>query len=332
MSTDSDSFVLGGATDSPTEINKCLVTSTPAPNVIPKFDYQGRLHSTTPEDEWDGSNRVATTQYVDTMITNNMPEIPTNVSELNNDVGYLTSYTETDPTVPSWAKAAQKPSYTAAEVGAPTVAEMNTAIGSAIGNINSFDMAVVQELPSQDISTHTIYLVPKTGETNDVYDEYVYINSNWEMVGNTQIDLSNYATKSEIPSVPVQDVQINGSSVLNNGIADISVATNSSFGVVKVGPGFGLSQGALTISGASDSQIKAGTNNNNVLKPSNQHLAVFYGLATVAGDTTQSQSDNAVGTYTATAKAAIQTMLGVTDALAAKLDAADAGLKVVRLI
>lgn len=30
----------------------------------------------------------------------------------------LTSYTETDPTVPAWAKAASKPSYTAAEVGA----------------------------------------------------------------------------------------------------------------------------------------------------------------------------------------------------------------------
>ena len=35
-----------------------------------------------------------------------------------NAKGYLTSYTETDPTVPSWAKAATKPSYTASEVGA----------------------------------------------------------------------------------------------------------------------------------------------------------------------------------------------------------------------
>jgi hypothetical protein len=45
-------------------------------------------------------------------------ELPTKVSELTNDSGYLTSYTETDPTVPAWAKAASKPSYTAAEVGA----------------------------------------------------------------------------------------------------------------------------------------------------------------------------------------------------------------------
>lgn len=44
--------------------------------------------------------------------------IPTKTSELTNDSGYITSYTETDPTVPAWAKASTKPTYTASEVGA----------------------------------------------------------------------------------------------------------------------------------------------------------------------------------------------------------------------
>ena len=44
--------------------------------------------------------------------------IPTDVSAFINDAGYLTSFTETDPTVPAWAKASNKPSYTASEVGA----------------------------------------------------------------------------------------------------------------------------------------------------------------------------------------------------------------------
>lgn len=43
---------------------------------------------------------------------------PTKVSDFTNDAGYLTSYTETDPTVPSWAKQPTKPAYTASEVGA----------------------------------------------------------------------------------------------------------------------------------------------------------------------------------------------------------------------
>lgn len=42
--------------------------------------------------------------------------IPTKVSDLTNDSGYLT--TESDPTVPEWAKSPSKPTYTAAEVGA----------------------------------------------------------------------------------------------------------------------------------------------------------------------------------------------------------------------
>ena len=43
-------------------------------------------------------------------------DIPTKVSELQNDSGYLSE--ETDPTVPSWAKQPNKPTYTASEVGA----------------------------------------------------------------------------------------------------------------------------------------------------------------------------------------------------------------------
>lgn len=55
-----------------------------------------------------------------------IPTVPSNLSDFNDDLGsspththsqYLTSYTETDPTVPSWAKAASKPSYTKSEVG-----------------------------------------------------------------------------------------------------------------------------------------------------------------------------------------------------------------------
>lgn len=42
--------------------------------------------------------------------------VPTKTSHLTNDSGYLTSYTETDPTVPSWAKASSKPSYNFSEI------------------------------------------------------------------------------------------------------------------------------------------------------------------------------------------------------------------------
>lgn len=66
------------------------------------------------EGEWEliGAAKIDLSEYA------KLVDIPTDVSALTNDAGYLTSFTETDPTVPTWAKAAQKPSYTAAEVGA----------------------------------------------------------------------------------------------------------------------------------------------------------------------------------------------------------------------
>lgn len=61
-----------------------------------------------------------------------IPTVPSNVSAFTNDAGYLTA--ETDPTVPAWAKAAQKPSYTAQEVGAMPD---NTQIPSKVSDLQN---------------------------------------------------------------------------------------------------------------------------------------------------------------------------------------------------
>lgn len=58
--------------------------------------------------------------------------IPTKLSQLTNDKGYLTGYTETDPTVPAWAKQEKKPAYTAAEVGALAADTLPGAINTAL--------------------------------------------------------------------------------------------------------------------------------------------------------------------------------------------------------
>ena len=62
-------------------------------------------------------------------VSNLESSIPTKVSELTNDSGFLTSFTETDPTVPAWAKATTKPTYTATEVGAAATNHTHTSIG-----------------------------------------------------------------------------------------------------------------------------------------------------------------------------------------------------------
>jgi hypothetical protein len=121
------------------------------------------------------------------------------------------SFVETDPTVPAWAKAATKPTYTAAEVGAlpantviPSIDGLaseeyvTNALATAIGNLHSIDAAVVNVLPEQDISTSTIYFLAKTGANGDSYDEFMYINNAWEKIGDTSLDLSGYLRTSDL--------------------------------------------------------------------------------------------------------------------------------------
>lgn len=113
--------------------------------------------------------------------------------------------------------------------------------------------------------------------------------------------------------VPVDDVQINGSSIVSGGVANIPLADANNNGVVKINQyqGIRVSGGALAIYPAASSHAKAGSNESRPLVPKIQHESVFYGLAKAAGDTTQASSSNPVGTYTEEAKSAIRAMLGL---------------------
>ena len=115
---------------------------------------------------------------------------------------------------------------------------------------------------------------------------------------------------------PVQDVQVDGVSILNaQGVANMPYATPSVGGIVKIKSDYGLNimrTGEIYIYYAAGAEIKHGSNNRKPIVPDNQHTSAFYGLAKAAGDTTQSQSNNAVGAYTESAKSAIHEMLNGT--------------------
>lgn len=65
-----------------------------------------------------------------------------------------------------------------------------------------FVPTLVDELPTTNISAHTIYLVPAPGaEGQDIYDEYLYVNNKWEKIGTTSVDLTNYYDKKEIDTI-----------------------------------------------------------------------------------------------------------------------------------
>ena len=67
-----------------------------------------------------------------------------------------------------------------------------------ISSITVGEFVVVQQLP-QTGEPKNIYLVPKqTTSTNNIYDEYIWINNAWECIGSTTIDLSNYVTFTDL--------------------------------------------------------------------------------------------------------------------------------------
>lgn len=93
----------------------------------------------------------------------NKPTIPTKTSQLTNDSGFITSYTETDPTVPAWAKASSKPSYSYSEItGKPTFATVATS-----GSYN--DLANKPTIPS----AITVDSALSTTSTNPVQNKVV---------------------------------------------------------------------------------------------------------------------------------------------------------------
>lgn len=66
-----------------------------------------------------------------------------------------------------------------------------------INNIEHFSREVVDELPETGRS-NVIYLVPKKNTGGDVYNEYIWTGSDYELIGTTAPDLTIFFTKEEV--------------------------------------------------------------------------------------------------------------------------------------
>ena len=93
-----------------------------------------------------------------------IPVVPTTVSSFTNDAGYQNA------------------------------SQVSSAINTAIAGITGISFEIVQTLP-QTGDPGTIYLVPDSqGTTGDIYEEWIYISNNWEKIGTTAVDLTDYTT------------------------------------------------------------------------------------------------------------------------------------------
>jgi hypothetical protein len=86
--------------------------------------------------------------------------------------------------------------------------EVKKAISHAVGQITSFEYKIVDSLPVvANGQKGVIYLVAHSGgTTQNIYDEYIFLPAEgstaarYEKIGTTDIDLTPYAKKTEIPT------------------------------------------------------------------------------------------------------------------------------------
>ena len=108
----------------------------------------------------------------------------------------LQSYTETDPTVPAWAKAATKPTYTASDVGAvPTTRTVN---GKALSSNITLSASDVDALPSTTTIPTTLAGLMDDATHRVVTDAE---KEAWNAKSNFSGNYNDLTNKPTIPSI-----------------------------------------------------------------------------------------------------------------------------------
>ena len=84
--------------------------------------------------------------------------------------------------------------------------KMKEWVTSKVNDVEIFSIEWVQELPTENISTSTIYMIKNEEESvdeNNIYTEYVYntTDAKWEIIGRVEagaVDLTGFYTKVEV--------------------------------------------------------------------------------------------------------------------------------------
>lgn len=98
-------------------------------------------------------------------------------------------------------------------------------LASTISGIPALRLEVVQTKPESNIKTNVIYLIPNGGsDADNRYDEWIYVDGSWELIGGASVDLSDYATRSEIPT-SVSELQNDAGYVTQEELSDAGYTT-----------------------------------------------------------------------------------------------------------
>lgn len=100
-------------------------------------------------------------------------------------------------------------------------------VDSLINAVKNSRFEAVSTLPTTNIKTNVIYLVPKSPtQTNNAKDEYINLDgtsSGWEKIGDTEVDLSGYVTTTALnTALSNYTTTANLTNLLNNKVDKVS--------------------------------------------------------------------------------------------------------------
>lgn len=149
--------------------------------------------------------------------------------------------------------------------GAVTIDQLDSDLAAkinAIGDITSFDVEVKDKVPEvADAKKGVIYLVKDTTHTGtgDVYDEYILIPADeassraaaMEKIGNTDIDLTNYVTKTAADEAYLgKTAQAADSAKVNGLTVETAVPANAEFTDTTYSDATTAAAGLVTLTGS----------------------------------------------------------------------------------
>lgn len=162
----------------------------------------------------DGATVSPTNHVVDLQLSGTYAkksEIPTKVSQLNNDAGYIKTE-DLEQRIP--IRKIQKngesilPSDGTVNITLDEYAlseNVTKEIAEAISGIKQFEAKVVDKLPTTG-ENGILYLVANSSSTASAYDEYLWVGTKYELLGPKVISLEGYVQESQITDITTAEI------------------------------------------------------------------------------------------------------------------------------
>ena len=221
--------------------------------------------------------------------------IPSKTSDLTNDSGFITI--ETDPTVPSWAKADSKPSYTASEVGLGNVSN-NSNLNSTTGAKGDIIYWSAANTPAH---------LTNTSSTTKKFLSITSQVPSWTTLSNSDVGLGNVDnvqqySASNPPPYPVTSVNGSTGAVSLSIPSKTSDLTNDSGFITDAGvTSFNGDTGAITYT-APVTSVNGNTGAVTISVPTaSSTTPAMDGTAAVGSETTFARGDHVHPTDTSRA-------------------------------